>query len=60
MIEVFKIIGTILYLMFTSFCIGEAIGEYRAEERERKRRIEDESNNNHQPYRTRSAVQSKF
>lgn len=43
MIEVFKAIGGLLYLMFASFCIGEAIGEVRAEERERKRRLENET-----------------
>lgn len=47
MTEVIKFIFYILYLMFASFCIGEAIGEVRAEERERKKRLEDESNDNH-------------
>ena len=28
----------LLYVIFASFCIGEAIGETRAEERERKRK----------------------
>jgi len=45
MIEALKTIGVLLYLLFASFCIGEAIGEYRAEERERKRRLEDETAN---------------
>ena len=43
MIEILKAIGALLYLMFASFCIGEAIGETRAEERERKRRLENET-----------------
>ena len=43
MIEVLKIIGIILYLMFASFCIGEAIGEYRAEERIRKERLKNDN-----------------
>lgn len=43
MIEILKAVGSILYLMFASFCIGEAIGEIRAEERERKRRLENET-----------------
>lgn len=45
MIEALKVIGAVLYLMFASFCIGEGIGEYRGEERERKRRLEDETTN---------------
>lgn len=45
--EVLKVIGAVLYLIFASFCIGEGIGEYRAEERERKRRLEDDSNRVH-------------
>lgn len=45
MIEMLKIIGALLYLMFVSFCIGEAIGETCAEERERKRRLENETVN---------------
>lgn len=36
-----KVIGALLYLLFVSFCIGET----RAEERERKRRLENETVN---------------
>ena len=43
MIEMLEAIGALLYLMFASFCIGEAIGETRVEERERKRRLENET-----------------
>lgn len=43
MIEMLKVIGALLYLLFASFCIGEAIGETRVEERERKRRFENET-----------------
>lgn len=45
MIEMLKVIGVLPYLLFASFCIGEAIGETRAEERERKRRFENETVN---------------
>lgn len=43
MIEMLEAIGALLYVIFASFCIGEEIGEIRAEKRERKRRLENET-----------------